>query len=139
MDEETRLAQPLTRSSVKPRLLFPPKETEVSLEDEEADTDVEEEVKTRTAGPIPQTPTKSRKEAVNTPEAPKYAPVSPPQTRRTTRSANKLSGDETPIKKPQRQLTMFDTWRRTKEHKEPVAAKRAGEGLAQAPAKRTRA
>lgn len=142
MDEETRLAQPLTRSSVKPRLLFPPAQTDepdLSLDDEEATTDIEDNVRTRRGGPIPQTPTKSSKETAKTPEAPRYAPVSPPETRRTTRSANKLSGDETPIKKPKRQPTLFDSWPRTKEHKAPAATKRAGEGLAQAPAKRTRA
>lgn len=142
MDQETRLAQPLTRSSVKPRLLFPPKQpeqSEIDLEEEEADTDVEDEVRERSSLPVPQTPTKARKESAKTPEAPKYAPVSPPETRRTTRSTNKLAGDETPIKKPKRQPTLFDSWPRTKEHKAPAATKRAAEGIAQAPAKRTRA
>lgn len=139
LDEETRLAMPLTRSSVKPRLLFPPKQPERSIDDEEADTDVEDNVKTRTAGPIPQTPSKSRKETGKTPDAPKYGPVSPPETRRTTRSANKLSGEETPVKKPKRQPTLFDSWPRTKEHRAPPPTKRAGESLPTAPAKRTRA
>ncbi|KAJ3472256.1 hypothetical protein NLG97_g11146 [Lecanicillium saksenae] len=142
MDEETRLAQPLTRSSVKPRLLFPPKQeeqSEIDLEDEEATTDVEDEVKERLRHAVPETPTKARNESAKTPEAPKYAPVSPPETRRTTRSTNKLSGDETPMKKPKRQPTLFDSWPRTKEHKAPAATKRAAEGIAEAPAKRTRA
>ncbi|TQV97441.1 hypothetical protein IF1G_03184 [Cordyceps javanica] len=142
MDQEARLVQPLTRSSVKPRLLFPPKQPEQSdrdLEDEEAVTDVEDEVKQRSAAPVPQTPTKSRKEAAKTPEAPRYAPVSPPETRRTTRSANKLLSEETPIKK-KRQPSVFDSWPRTKEHKAQAPTKRAGDdGLTPAPAKRTRA
>lgn len=141
MDQDARLARPLTRSSVKPRLLFPPKQpeqSEMDVEDEEAATDVEDEVKERIAGPIPQTPVKSHKETAKTPEAPRYAPVSPPETRRTTRSTNKLSGDETPIKIPKRQASLFDAWPRTKEHK-ATPTKRAGEGLASAPAKRTRA
>ncbi|ATY66927.1 hypothetical protein A9K55_000777 [Cordyceps militaris] len=141
MDQEDRLAQPLTRSSVKPRLLFPPKrqeQSEADLEDEEATTDVEDEVKQRITRSIPETPTKSRKATAKTPEAPRYAPASPPETRRTTRSANKLLNEETPIKK-KRQPSMFDKWPRTKEHKAPAATKRAGEALAPAPAKRTRA
>ncbi|KAM3484310.1 hypothetical protein MY8738_002302 [Beauveria namnaoensis] len=141
LDQEARLAQPLTRSSVKPRLLFPPKQpeqSEMDLEDEEAPTDVEDEVMESKAAQIPQTPVKSRKETAKTPDAPRFAPVSPPETRRTTRSANKLLSEGTPIKKPRRQSTLFDTWPRTKEHK-AVPTKRAGDGLASAPAKRTRA
>ncbi|KAM3507944.1 hypothetical protein MY11210_006936 [Beauveria gryllotalpidicola] len=141
-DQGARLAQPLTRSSVKPRLLFPPKQpekSEMDLEDEEAPTDVEDDVKESKATQIPQTPVKGRKETAKTPAAPRFAPVSPPETRRTTRSANKLLGEGTPIKKPRRQSTLFDTWPRTKEHKALVPTKRAGGGLASAPAKRTRA
>lgn len=141
LDQEARLARPLTRSSVKPRLLFPPKQpkqSELDLEDEEAATDVEDEVKERMAGPIPQTPIKSRRETAKTPEAPRYAPVSPPETRRSTRSTNKLSGEETPVKVPKRQPSLFDSWPRTKEHK-ATSTKRAGDDLAPVPAKRTRA
>ncbi|OAA63851.1 hypothetical protein ISF_04560 [Cordyceps fumosorosea ARSEF 2679] len=143
LDQDARLRQPLTRASVKPRLLFPPKKKELSekeLEDEEAMTDVEDEVKERLANPVPQTPTKTGKETAKTPEAPRYAPVSPPETRRTTRSSNRLLSEETPIKR-RRQSSLFDSWPRTKkEPKAPAPTKRAGDdGLASTSTKRTRA
>lgn len=122
---------------MKPRLLFPPKENEVNIEDEEATTDVEDNVRDRSE-PAPETPRKAREKHVDTPDAPKYAPVSPPDTRRTTRSANKLSDDETPVN-PTRRRSVFDSWKRTKEHKATVPAKRTGDNLAPASTKRTRA
>ncbi len=122
---------------MKPRLLFPPKENEVNIDDEEATTDVEDNVRDRSE-PAPETPRKAREKHVDTPEAPKYAPVSPPDTRRTTRSANKLSDDETPVN-PTRRRSVFDSWKRTKEHKATVPAKRTGDNLGPASTKRTRA
>ncbi|KAG5983810.1 hypothetical protein E4U55_007042 [Claviceps digitariae] len=130
--ETSRISRPLTRSSVQPRLLFPAqKPTE---EDEEALTDVED---MNLAGPAPQTPRKLQSISAETPEAPRFAPASPPDTRRTTRSANKLS--DTPIKATGRK-SPFDSWPRTKEHKaQSPVTKRSGESLASADTKRTRA
>lgn len=131
-DDGSQISRPLTRSSVQPRLLFPtPKMTE---EDEEALTDVED---MNIAEPAPQTPRKPRSLSTKTPEAPRFAPASPPDTRRTTRSANKLS--ETPMKAAGRK-SPFDSWPRTKEHKTQLpVTKRSGESLASADTKRSRA
>ncbi|KAG6016132.1 hypothetical protein E4U43_004177 [Claviceps pusilla] len=131
-DDGSQISRPLTRSSVQPRLLFPtPKMTE---EDEEALTDVED---MNIAESAPQTPRKPQSLSTKTPEAPRFAPASPPDTRRTTRSANKLS--ETPMKAAGRK-SPFDSWPRTKEHKTQLpVTKRSGESLASAATKRSRA
>ncbi|KPM34351.1 hypothetical protein AK830_g12222 [Neonectria ditissima] len=135
-DDEARLARPLTRSSIKPRLLFQTAKTEAMLEEEEAATDVEDHLVDELVEE-PQTPGKPRHERASTPEAPKFAPVSPPDTRRTTRSTNKLADQSTPVK-PTGRKSPFDAWRRTKEHKATSAPKRQGDSLTPAHAKRAR-
>ncbi|KAL7900201.1 hypothetical protein HDV63DRAFT_370610 [Trichoderma sp. SZMC 28014] len=144
-DVEAHFSKPLTRSSIKPRLLFPTKapapKTKQMLEDEEAATDVED-AKDGTEAEEPsapvETPVKAKEERAQTPEAPKYAPASPPETRRTTRSTNKLAAAPTPAKRAGKK-SPFDSWLRTKESANRSGTKRAaGEPLAAAPAKRTR-
>lgn len=136
-DVEAYLNRPLTRASIKPRLLFQKTKTMEEIEEEEAVTDVEDELDQEQAPEIvPQTPQKSQsKERASTPEAPKL-PVSPPDTRRITRSINKLLDEGTPIKAPG-QRSPFDSWRRTKEPNKE-SRKRAGESLSPTEAKRTR-
>ncbi|KAK0761204.1 hypothetical protein N5P37_006150 [Trichoderma harzianum] len=144
-DVETHFSKPLTRSSIKPRLLFPTKapapKTKDMLEEEEAATDVEEAVeaeKPEAKVETVETPAKAKEERAQTPDAPKYAPASPPETRRTTRSTNKLSADSAPIKRTGKK-SPFDSWIRTKEHTNRSGTKRAAaEPLPAAPAKRTR-
>lgn len=150
-DVEAHFSKPLTRSSIKPRLLFPTKapapKTKQMLEEEEAATDVEDAKDATEAeepsAPAPvetpvETPVKAKEERAQTPEAPKYAPASPPETRRTTRSTNKLSAAPTPAKRAGKK-SPFDSWLRTKESANRSGTKRAaGEPLAAAPAKRTR-
>ncbi|KAL6818485.1 hypothetical protein GGI42DRAFT_7206 [Trichoderma sp. SZMC 28013] len=144
-DIETHFSKPLTRSSIKPRLLFPAKapapKTKDMLEEEEAATDVEEAVEAEKPSAkieIVETPAKAKEERAQTPDAPKYAPASPPETRRTTRSTNKLSADSAPIKRTGKK-SPFDSWIRTKEHTNRSGTKRAAaEPLPAAPAKRTR-
>ncbi|KAL7960337.1 hypothetical protein V8C34DRAFT_276892 [Trichoderma compactum] len=144
-DVETHFSKPLTRSSIKPRLLFPAKapapKTKDMLEEEEAATDVEEAVKAEKPSAkveMVETPAKAKGERAQTPDAPKYAPASPPETRRTTRSTNKLSADSAPIKRTGKK-SPFDSWIRTKEHTNRSGTKRAAaEPLPAAPAKRTR-
>ena len=79
------LRGPLTRSSVKPRLLFPSKDRKGAkshnTEDEEADTDIDDRMDTST-------PLHLMEDTVTTPTAPKFAPASPPTTVRGTRSKN---------------------------------------------------
>jgi len=119
--------------------LFPSKKTdENDVEDEEAVTDVEDMFMSDEPA-MPQTPQKSSAVPAKTPEAPKYAPVSPPDTRRTTRSTNKLA-PETPMKKKSGRRSPFDAWPRTKEAASSSSApKRQGESLAGGATKRTRA
>lgn len=111
------------------------------LEEEEAATDVEEAVeaeKPEAKVETVETPAKAKEERAQTPDAPKYAPASPPETRRTTRSTNKLSADTAPIKRTGKK-SPFDSWIRTKEHTNRSGTKRAAaEPLPAAPAKRTR-
>jgi len=79
------LHRPLTRSSIKPRLLFPSpqqvkakeKKSQLSEDDEEAITDIEEHEFSTPA---------EEQDVVVTPKAPKFAPASPPTTGRATRS-----------------------------------------------------
>ncbi|UKZ79723.1 hypothetical protein TrVFT333_007483 [Trichoderma virens FT-333] len=141
-DVEAHFSKPLTRSSIKPRLLFPAKapapKTKDMLEEEEATTDVEEAVEPEKQSAHVETPAKAKEERAQTPDAPKFAPASPPETRRTTRSTNKLSADSAPIKRTGKK-SPFDSWIRTKEHTNRSGTKRAAaEPLAPAPAKRTR-
>lgn len=86
---------PITRSSVKPRLLFPSaaqlaaKQNKISQEDEEADTDIEDV--TETSNPFYE-----EKKMDVTPRASKFTPLSPPTTAaRVTRSKNVSDDDLT--------------------------------------------
>lgn|SRR5687768_9071707 len=134
------MSSSLSRSSIKPRLLFPVQKVPRTSEDdvdEEATTDIEEgpEVDVGEQSVL-QTPAKTQFKGTDTPQAPKFAPMSPPDTKRTTRSTNKLFEEPTPIKKKERR-SPFDTWPRTKDRKE-TGTKREAEPMF-APAKRTKA
>ncbi|KAH8160030.1 hypothetical protein CIB48_g8213 [Xylaria polymorpha] len=90
IDSQTpRRHRPMTRSSIKPRLLFPsePKGKQASTstaEDEEAVTDIEDNVFHHNGedveAEIPATPLRFTKGKIETPEAPRFAPASPPST-----------------------------------------------------------
>lgn len=105
--------------------------------DEEAVTDIEDEAEEIAIEEplVPKTPVKTQKHTMETPQAPRFAPMSPPDTKRTTRSTNKLD-EATPIKKKERR-SPFDTWPRTKERND-TGTKRQAEPMF-APAKRTKA
>ncbi|RDA92485.1 hypothetical protein CP533_6421 [Ophiocordyceps camponoti-saundersi (nom. inval.)] len=136
---ESESSRPLTRSSIQPRLLFPRQVPEAAKnDDDEAPTDVED---TPVTGDLdgPQTPKQADDDVVQTPEAPKFAPVSPPDTKRTTRSANKLAHEGTPLKRKSGPKSPFDSWLRTKEVRHSSATKRHGESLTAPSTKRTRA
>ncbi|KAI1826743.1 hypothetical protein F4861DRAFT_43901 [Xylaria intraflava] len=135
---QTRPHRPMTRSSIKPRLLFPPKAkgkqvATATVEDEEAVTDIEDHILNAEAE-VPGTPAQAPQQAVETPEAPRFAPASPPSTGRVTRSADK-SLKKAKIPSP------FDSWRRSKSRAPLQGQKREGEPLAKSPAgtKRQRA
>ncbi|KAH8903188.1 hypothetical protein BR93DRAFT_866259, partial [Coniochaeta sp. PMI_546] len=145
---ESRLRRPMTRSSIKPRLLFPaaaPAKQPISLDDEEAETDIEDSISAKDEMDIEQSPTEFElvEDSPGTPVGSKSAPsmpVSPPTTQRTTRHGAKSAEETTPMK-PIRggKRSPFDGWRRTKNGSESSSAKRSGESLAADAAKRTRA
>ncbi|KAI1758185.1 hypothetical protein F4782DRAFT_476946 [Xylaria castorea] len=133
--------RPMTRSSIKPRLLFPSKPkgkqaTTITDEDEEAVTDIEDNVFHHNTQDveteIPATPIQFTKGKVETPEAPRFAPASPPSTGRATRSADKLRGSDTPMK-ISKVPSPFDGWRRSKRQAAPQGSKREGDFLAKSP------
>ena len=137
----------LTRSAIKPRLLFPrsahsprlASTAEGVTDDEEAVTDIEDhnledasedeladtdvpglDVKEPEQADVMATPTghAGKATAPNTPpNAPSFAPDTPPVTVRATRSGHKAatSEDTTPVKAPAtKKRSPFDGWRQTK-------------------------
>ncbi|KAK4190782.1 hypothetical protein QBC35DRAFT_54835 [Podospora australis] len=138
--------QRLTRSAIK-RVLFPVTKVrapvpEITIEDEEAVTDIEDHV---LAGleekeeEEPVTPAEPVKKAPGTPEAPKFTPASPPTTVRTTRVTKKTL--EAPKPKAAGR-SPFDSWKRTKGSSSTASSlhqKRPGDHLPAGPSKRTRA
>ncbi|KAI1343065.1 hypothetical protein F5Y15DRAFT_371982 [Xylariaceae sp. FL0016] len=143
-------SRPMTRSSIKPRLLFPPREkgkdiVKPSLEEEEAATDIEDHVLEDAQDDgldVLETPPDLAAEKPDTPKAPRFAPASPPSTVRATRRATKLQDEDSPLKKPGKPRSPFDGWRRSKSRGgEPHGQKREGETLSRpsAATKRQRA
>lgn len=145
LDSEPR-HRPMTRSSIKPRLLFPAKAkgkqvamTTAMEDDEEAVTEIEDNIPDdaqEAKMEVPETPIQVTEEEVETPKAPRFAPASPPSTGRATRSADKLRGvDKANGPSP------FDGWRRSKNRAPSQGQKRGGDSLARSPAstKRQRA
>ncbi|RWA06709.1 hypothetical protein EKO27_g8402 [Xylaria grammica] len=134
-DGEARRNRPMTRSSIKPRLLFPSaskgKKVVTTAEDEEAVTDIEDNVFQDTQDAdiqeVPQTPAHIAKGKAETPKAPRFAPSSPPSTGRATRSTDKLRGGDTPMKA--KVPSPFDGWRRSKRGALAQGQKREGDVL----------
>ncbi|KAI1141818.1 hypothetical protein F5Y05DRAFT_373887 [Hypoxylon sp. FL0543] len=128
--------RPLTRTSIKPRLLFPPKGKDVAKgnkEDEEAVTDIEDHVLGDAEGDgivAPTTPADMVDEKPQTPVAPRFAPASPPSTVRATRASSRLQASETPVKQQHKQRSPFDGWRRSKSRAATHGQKRGGSPLA---------
>ncbi|GKT44183.1 uncharacterized protein ColSpa_04364 [Colletotrichum spaethianum] len=141
---ESRIRKPLTRSAIKPRLLFPvaPKApaTGSTLEEEEAVTDIEDHhlEEHEEEEETPETPAETQDDCPSTPQAPKFgrAVATPPDTRRTTRSGLK-SEEATPIKRKGRQ-SPFDDWPRVKSRHEGSSTKRTGDDLVASTPKRAR-
>ncbi|KAI1480871.1 hypothetical protein K445DRAFT_68867 [Daldinia sp. EC12] len=129
--------RPLTRSSVKPRLLFPTKgknvakPTTTTTDDEEAATDIEDHVFKDVEEEeieVPTTPTAKATKKPGTPVAPKFAPASPPSTVRTRRTT--LKAEASPLKITKSRSSPFDGWRRSKSRATAHGQKREGEELA---------
>ncbi|RMY02612.1 hypothetical protein D0868_07890 [Hortaea werneckii] len=149
----TAAQRPLTRSSIKPRLLFPSEEQR--LEREAGPDDVDEEATTDIELPNVPTPQKQKGKAhhqkhIETPRKGRFDPVSPPSTKQTKRAANRsaVSGRCTPILEGEESEAepmslpsgtfpthtagagsnkkIFDSWKRTKAG---PSRKRAGEPM----------
>jgi hypothetical protein len=159
---------PLTRSSVKPRLLFPSarqiQEKEMRLraaEEEEADTDIELPIVTASSARSQTgkntgvskanlTPVGQFDEDIATPKAPRFAPYSPPTTSRATRSKQidissyPIGSDDDRSTTPTQsgsgstKISPFMGWQRVK-GEASKGTKRQGASLARSPAgKKTR-
>lgn len=146
-DDESPRRQ--TRSSIKPRLLFPPKVEEKPVthdDDEEAVTDIEghdladegEDVSME-----PKTPLGSVDGTPDAPMTPRFAPASPPTTSRVTRHGHKSTMESTPIKKAAAADKKSNSplgWRVSKGSCSKSGAKRSARDLSSSPAsKRARA
>ena len=117
-DSEVANLRPLTRSSIKPRLLFPTPQqraerTAAAIAEEEAPTDVEDH-------------TMTQPEEIVTPVKKSFAPATPPTTGHATRSTTKKAREATlspsdmddgtmemPVDK-RKKISPFDGWARTK-------------------------
>ncbi|KAH7380893.1 hypothetical protein BKA64DRAFT_223859 [Cadophora sp. MPI-SDFR-AT-0126] len=155
----SNLRRPLTRSSIKPRLLFPTAEQSRAreapshnTEDEEADTDIEEPMDSIS------TPFDQVHPAASTPKAPRFGPVTPPTTARATRSkkidvcsspTGPTSDDESVSTSPMvrnhrtasAKVSPFDQWQRVKPVKpSPTRGgkKREGDSLTRGSIKKPR-
>ncbi|KAI1458090.1 hypothetical protein F4805DRAFT_425457 [Annulohypoxylon moriforme] len=125
-----------TRSSIKPRLLFPSKgkaAAKASTDDEEAVTDIEDHVLLDAkddSAEAPATPTAMVAEKSVTPVAPKFTtPVSPPSTARATRASTRMQAVESSTKQS-KPRNPFDGWRRSKSRASTQGQKREGEPIA---------
>lgn len=147
---ESTKRRPFTRSSIKPRLLFPTttasestttnedEEATTDIEDEEAATDIEDHVLAGMEA-SPATPFDLTVDAPATPETPRFAPASPPTTARTTRFGTKKASTSTTKAKPANKRSPFDGWRRVKGGAQTSGHKRAGDDLPVAASKRSKA
>ncbi|KAI0898936.1 hypothetical protein F4806DRAFT_456084 [Annulohypoxylon nitens] len=127
-----------TRSSIKPRLLFPSKKQDTvkaSTDDEEAVTDIEDHASLDDISDDPteivKTPTTKVGEEAVTPTAPKFkTPVSPPSTIRATRASTRVAAATGSPTKQTKPRNPFDGWRRSKSRASTQGQKREGEDLA---------
>jgi len=137
------LRGPLTRSSIKPRLLFPSQKqfSQNAEDEEEAITDIEEQSHEVS------TPVEHTDSPILTPKAPKFAPASPPTTARATRASKKADREISPVPIPSMvdedqgstsaragrarggKVSPFDSWQRTKGGPVSQSKKREGEML----------
>ncbi|KAI9815313.1 MAG: hypothetical protein M1827_002793 [Pycnora praestabilis] len=129
--------RPFTRSSVKPRLLFPSEQQRRAREvkgddaDEEAITDIEENVLTADSqhldgNEMTDAEADTEEDVLVTPMRHAFTPASPPATGRATRAnTKKVSWDSSPLAPEPEELTPrvlvqgkranpFDRWQRTK-------------------------
>lgn len=126
----------ITRSSMKPRLLFPREEKpklNLETDDEEAATDIEDHVLTDEVEPETsklEVETPEEMAGPDTPSAPRFAPASPPSTAQATRVSKRLIADDTPAKRATRR-SPFDAWRRSKSSASTAGQKRVADTVLQ--------
>lgn len=139
---ESSTIPPLTRSTIKPRLLFPTKQqiqerTVSSIDDEEAPTDIEDLQDHVMTDP-------EDEEQITTPvKASVFSPTTPPTTGHATRAATKKAAVESlsdlpepveavPYERRGKKVSPFDRWARTKAGTSGVGVggkKRDGEAM----------
>ena len=118
-EHESSSIRPLTRSSIKPRLLFPSKQTAPIVDDEEAPTDIENPQDHEMTDPEDNI-------SVTTPvKASIFSPPTPPTTGHATRATTKKTAFDLPLDPPEpveavsyerrgKKVSPFDGWARTK-------------------------
>lgn len=122
--------RPFTRSSIKPRLLFPTaaqrqERSHAAVEEEEAVTDIEELPPLPNDSEMTDLAPDTEEEALVTPVKDSFtAPTTPPTTGHATRSATRkaklTSGPPEPVEesgafgRTERKASPFDAWQRTK-------------------------
>ena len=141
-EREPSITRPLTRSSIKPRLLFPTKQqiherTACAVDDEEAPTDIEDPQDHEMADP-------EDKKQITTPvKVPTASPPTPPTTGHTTRATAKQVAFNSSSNPPEptvadpyerrgKKVSPFDGWVRTKAGASGVGGKgkkREGEAM----------
>lgn len=130
IDAESSRLRPFTRSSVKPRLLFPTaaqreERSLTAVDDEEAITDIEELPPLPDDSEITDVAPETEEEALVTPVKDSFAaPTTPPTTGHATRAATRKaqlysSAPEpveasAPYNRRQKKVASFDGWQRTK-------------------------
>jgi len=130
LDED--IPRRLTRSAIKPRLLFPARgkapAPAVDHDDEEAVTDIEDNGASLST-PVPQfeTPVEVHEDKPSTPKAPRFAPASPPSTVRATRTTSKAIVNDPAIKRPIKSSSPFDSWRVSKRTSGRTSLKRGAD------------
>lgn len=123
-ERESSTIRPLTRSSIKPRLLFPTKQqiherTVSTIDDEEAPTDIEDPQDREMTDP------EDEKQITTPHKASIFSPTTPPTTGHATRAATKKAALESPSDLPEpveavpyerrgKRISPFDRWARTK-------------------------
>lgn len=123
-ERESSTIRPLTRSSIKPCLLFPTKQqiherTASTVDDEEAPTDIEDSQDHEMTDP------EDEKQVTTPVKASIFSPTTPPTTGHATRAATKKAALDSPSAPPEpieavpydrrgKKISPFDGWARTK-------------------------
>ena len=141
-DGEPSTIRPLTRSSIRPRLLFPTKQqvderTTCTVDDEEAPTDIEDPQDHEMTEP-------EGENQITTPvKVPVVSPPTPPTTGHATRATSRKVAPDSPSNPPEpaeavlyarrgKKVSPFDGWARTKAGTSGVGGKgkkREGEAM----------